>query len=89
LHTAGIGRGLEQIMVSRGGNEAPFRPIGSDLDVMAASAKFVDSRCGNAALDDENAGTRGAGPEGRRKMLGMPGRCVNRFLQVHAGMDMP
>ena len=42
----------------------------------------------HAALDDQHAGPRGARPERNREMLGMPGRRVDRFLQVHTGVDV-
>ena len=44
LHSARIGGGLQAIGVARRGDESTFRPIGADLDQVAAAAQFLDRR---------------------------------------------
>ena len=51
--------------------------------------RVIDGRLRHAVFDHEHAGPRGARPERDREMLGMPGRRVDRLLQVHFGVDMP
>ena len=43
---------------------------------------------GTRDFDHQHAGPRRARPERNREMLGVPGRRVDRFLQIHAGMDV-
>src|SRR5436190_8011210 len=89
LHAARVGGGTTAGPDLGGGGEAAFRPVGADLDDVTAPAEFVDGRLGHAAFDHEHAGPRGAGPERDREMFGVPGRRVDRFLQIHVGVDMP
>ena len=42
LHAARIGGGLAAPAVARGGGEAAFRPVGPDLDDVAAAAQLLD-----------------------------------------------
>src|SRR3954454_16121015 len=88
LHAARIGGGAAAGADLGGGGEAAFRPVGADLDDMAAVRQFVDRCLGHASLDHEHAGSCGARPERNREMFRMPGRRVDRLLQVHVGVDM-
>src|SRR4051812_7267635 len=88
LHAPGIGRGAAAAPHAGGGGEAALRPVRPDLDDVPAPAQLLDGRLGHAVLDHEHAGARGARPEGDREVLGMPSGRVDRFLQVHAGMDV-
>src|SRR4051812_3062028 len=88
LHAPGIGGGAATTSDARGRGQPPLRPVGADLDDVAAAAQFLDRGLGHAVLDHEHAGARGARPERDREMLGVPRRRVDRLLQVHAGMDV-
>src|SRR3954453_23037301 len=55
---------------------------------MAAAAQLLDRVGRQPAFDHHHAGTRLARPERRSKVLGVPGRRVDRLLDVHAAMDM-
>src|ERR1700722_6823220 len=44
LHTAGIGGGTPGASDFRGGGEAALRPVGTDLDDMAAVFQRIDGR---------------------------------------------
>src|ERR1700744_268047 len=56
---------------------------------MAAARQLIARLLRHAVLDREHAGPCGAWPERNREMLGVPGRRVDRLLQVHVGVDMP
>ena len=43
---------------------------------------------GTRGFDHQHAGARHARPERRREMLGMPGRRVDRLLQIHVGVHV-
>src|SRR5580704_5420507 len=88
LHAARIGGGAAARADAGGGGEPAFRPVRADLDLVAAALELVDGLLRHAAFDHEEAWMRGARPERAREMLGMPGRCVDRFLHIHAGVDM-
>src|ERR1700754_219818 len=88
LHAARIGGGAAARADLRGGGEAAFRPVGASLDDVASSRQLVDGCLRHAVLDHEHAGPRGAWPERNQEMLGMPGRRVDRLLQVQLRMDM-
>src|SRR5947209_10458679 len=88
LHAPWIGGGAAALADAGGGGEAAFRPIGADLHHVSTAREFVAARLGDAVLDHEHAGTRGARPERDREMLGVPGRRVDGFLQVHLRMHM-
>src|SRR5215813_7865524 len=82
LHAARIGGGAAARADLRGGGEAAFRPVRAGFDDMAAALQFVDRRLGHAVFDHKHAGPGRAWPERNREMLGMPGRRVDRLLQV-------
>src|SRR5262245_8880081 len=82
LHAPGIGGGAAALADAGGGGEAAFRPVGAGFDHMAAAGQFVARSLGHAVLDHEHAWARGARPERDREMLGVPGRRVDRLLQV-------
>src|ERR1051325_2761974 len=88
LHAARIGCGFAAHAVLRGGGEAAFRPFRLDLDDVAAPRKLVAGLLWPALLDLQHAGPRGARPERDREMLGMPGRRVDRLLEIHPGVDV-
>src|SRR5580704_15942484 len=88
LHAARIGGGAAAWADAGGGGEAAFRPVGADLDLVAAALEFVDGLFRHAAFDHQEAGMRGARPERAREMLGMPSRRVDRLLHIHARVDM-
>src|SRR5882724_1407176 len=56
---------------------------------MAAVLQLVDGCLRYSVFDHEHAGPRGARPERDREMLRMPCRCVDRFLQIELGVDVP
>src|SRR5712691_10415964 len=89
LHAAGIGGSATAAADLRGGGEAAFRPVGTGLHDMPAALQAIDGRPRHAVLDHEHAGPRGARPEREREMRIMRSRGVDRFLQVHFGMNMP
>src|SRR5580692_8602588 len=88
LHAARIGGGAAAWADAGGGGEPAFRPIRANFDLVAAPLELVDGLFRHAAFDHKEARMRGARPERARKMFGMPGRRVDRFLRIHAGMDM-
>src|SRR5882757_3621926 len=88
LHAARIGGGAAALAVLRRRGEAAFRPFRFDLDDVAALGQFVAGFLRDAPLDLQHARPRGARPERDREMLGVPGRRVDRLLQVHAGVDV-
>src|SRR6202453_3773640 len=88
LHAARVGGGFHAILLARGGHQPALRPIRSDLDDMTAFPQVRDGGGWHAVFDDEHARASGAGPEGRREMLSMPRRSIDRFLKIVARMDM-
>src|SRR5215471_11864106 len=82
LHAPRIGSRATAHADTRGGGEAAFRPVGTDLHDMSAFAQILDRRLGHAVLHDEHAGARGARPERDREVFGVPRRRVDRFLEV-------
>src|SRR6202521_3218134 len=88
LHAARIGGSAASPVLAGGGGETAFGPVRRDLDDMAATLELADARFRHTPLDDEHARPRRARPERDREMLGMPGRRVDRLLQIHAGMDV-
>src|SRR5437868_7990983 len=88
LHAAGIGGGAAAAAKFRGGGEAAFGPLRAHLHDMSARAQFLHACLRHALLHHHHAGTRLARPERRRKMLGMPGRRVDRLLQVQFGVNV-
>src|SRR5215207_1664898 len=63
LHAPGIGGSAAAAANFGGCSEATFRPVGADLDDVAAAFQRIDRRLRHAVLDHEHAGTRGARPE--------------------------
>src|SRR5262249_52155247 len=88
LHAARIGGGTTAATLACSRGQAALRPVGLDLDDVAAAAQLFNGVGRQPALDQEHAGTRFARPERTCEMLGVPGRGVDRLLQVHATMDM-
>src|SRR3954467_2802707 len=88
LHAPGIGGRAAAAANLGSRSEAAFRPVGADLDDMAAALQGIGGRLRHAVFDHQHAGTRGARPERDREMFGMPRRRVDRFLQVHLGVDV-
>src|SRR5262249_9238776 len=88
LHAARIGCSAAPAGLAGGGGETSLAPAGVDLDDMAAAFELLHGRRRQAALDHQHARPRGARPERDREMLGVPGRGVDRLLQIHAGMDV-
>src|SRR5271166_2688957 len=89
LHAARIGGGAAAAAVTGGGGEPALAPVRIHLDEVAALLKLMHGGLGQPALNHQHARPRRARPERDRKMLGVPGRRVDGFLQVHPGMDMP
>src|SRR5882757_4592431 len=89
LHAAGIGGGAAAAAEFRGGGKAAFRPVGADFHLMAPRAQLLHGGLRHARFDHHDAGTGLARPERRREMLRMPGRCVDRLLQIHFCVDVP
>src|SRR6476619_5048243 len=89
LHAPRIGGGAAAAANFRSRSEAAFRPVGTDLDDMAAALEIIDRRLRHAVLDHQHAGARGARPERDREMLGVPGRRIDRFLEIEVAMDVP
>src|SRR5580704_18218609 len=88
LHAARIGGGAAARADARCRGEAAFRPVRADLDLVAAALELGDGLLRHAAFDHQQAGLCRAWPERAREMLGMPGRRVDRLLQIHAGMNV-
>src|SRR3954469_10930322 len=82
LHAARVGGRFAALAVLRGGGQAAFRPVRADLNLVPALLEFGLGGLWRAALHDDHARARGAAPEGREEMLCVPGRRVDRFLQV-------
>ena len=55
---------------------------------MAPLTQFLDRFARDAAFQHQHARPGGARPEGGGEMLAVPGRRVDRLLQVHAAMDV-
>jgi len=69
--------------------EAAFRPVGGRLRRHGRGPSgYRPLFFGTRFFDHEHAGARGARPERDREMFGVPGRRVDRFLQVQLGVDM-
>src|SRR5438477_3267290 len=88
LHAARIGGGAPARSDARGRGQPSLRPIRPDLDDVAAALELGDGRGRHPVLDNDDAGTRGARPERDGEMLGVPGRSVDRFLQVLAAVHV-
>src|ERR1700685_96244 len=88
LHAARIGGGAAARADAGCGGEPAFRPVGADLDLVAAALELVDGLLRHAAFDHKQAGLRRARPERAWEMLGMPSRRVDRLLHIHASVDM-
>src|SRR5262249_39767950 len=88
LHAARIGGGAAATALARGRGETSLAPIVVDFDDMTAAPQFLHRRLRQPALHDQHARPRRARPERDREMLGVPGRRVDRLLQIHAGMDV-
>src|SRR6185437_10212207 len=88
LHAARVGGGLAPRILAARGGQAALGPVVVHLDFVAALAQFLDRLLGHPALQHQHARTGGARPEGGGEVLAMPGRRVDRLLQVHAAMDM-
>src|SRR5262245_52188801 len=88
LHATRVRRGTTAAAIARGGGEPALRPSRAELDDVAAAGELVAGRGRHAALDHQHAGARGARPERDREMLGVPGRRVDRLLQVEVGVDV-
>src|SRR5207248_3029767 len=86
LHAARIGRGAPPLAILRCGGEPSLGPFRLDLDDMPAACECVASLLRNALLDLEHAWSRCSRPERDREMLRVPGRRVDRLLEVHAGV---
>src|ERR1700737_144741 len=89
LHAPRIGGGAAAAADLRGGCQASLRPVRAGLDDMAAALQRIGGCLGYAVLDHKYAGPRRARPERDREMFGMPGRRVDRFLQIEFGVDVP
>src|SRR5215472_12347043 len=88
LHPARVGCGAAAAALAGGGGETALTPVGVDLDDVAAAFELLHRRRRQAALGHQHARPRGARPERDREMLGVPGRGVDRLLQIHAGMNV-
>src|SRR4051812_16235153 len=88
LIAARVGGGATPRTDLRCRGEAAFGPVAAALDDVTARGQGVGRSLRQPALGDEDAGPRGARPERNREMFGVPGRRVDRFLQVHPGMDV-
>src|SRR5262245_29352959 len=88
LHAARVGGGTAATALARGCGEAPLAPVGVDLDDMPAALQLLHRRLRQPAFDHQHARPRGARPERDREVFGVPGRSVDRFLQIHARMDV-
>ena len=63
----------------------PSDQSGSTSTTWPRRRSSFDGLARQPALDHQHARARGARPERDREMLGVPGRRVDRLLQVHAG----
>src|SRR5918993_357592 len=88
LHAARVGGGLAPWILAAGRRQPAFRPVVVHLDLMAALTQILDRFRRNAAFQHQHARPGGAWPEGGGEVLAVPGRRVDRFLQVHAAMDV-
>src|SRR5262249_1733869 len=88
LHSARIGCGAAAAAVARGGGETPPAPIAVPLAPLTSAFKLLHRRRRQPALHHQYARPRGARPERDWEMLGVPGRGIDRLLQIHAGMDV-
>src|SRR5215471_16945755 len=88
LHAPGIGGSATTAAEAGCSGQSAFRPIGSGFDDMAAARQLVARGLRHTVFDHEYAGPRGARPERNREMLGMPGRRVDRLLQIEPGVDV-
>src|SRR3569623_55965 len=88
LHAARICSGSQPTLMAGGGGQATLRPIIADLDNMSAPAQILDHLRCDTALINKNARPRETRPERRRKMFGVPGRRIDRLLQIVSGMDV-
>src|SRR5436190_17227130 len=83
LHAARVGGGFAADAVLGGGAEAALGPIRADFHLVAAAFQLLDGGLGQAAFHHQYAGSCSARPEGEREVLDVPGRRVDRLLQVH------
>src|SRR5215469_6691835 len=88
LHAARIGSSPTPTSLPSGGGEPAFGPIRPDLHNMAAAVQCFDGGLRQTAFDNQHAGPRCARPKRERRMLAMPGRGINCFLQIETGMDV-
>src|SRR5262249_53029193 len=88
LHAPGIGGSATTATKAGCRGQTAFRPIGSGFDDMAAARPLVARRLRHTVFDHEYAGPGGARPERNREMFGMPGRRVDRLLQIEPGVDV-
>jgi hypothetical protein len=88
LHAARIGGRLAPRIVTRRGGQPALRPFIIDFYLVAALLQLGDGFFGNAALQHKNAGARGARPERRGEMLAVPGRRIDRLLEIHVAVDV-
>src|SRR5215213_505853 len=88
LHAARVGGGLAPGILAAGRGQPAFRPVVVHLDLMAALTQFLDRFGRNAAFQHQHARPGRARPERGGEVLAVPGRRVDRLLQVHAAMDM-
>src|SRR5689334_10206768 len=63
LHAARVGGGMTADADLRCGGEAAFRPVGADLDGVAAPGQRISRRLRQPAFDDKHARTCRARPE--------------------------
>src|SRR4051812_18485482 len=88
LHAARIGCRLAALAVARGSRQAALGPVRTNLELVPALLELILGRLRHAALDHQHARTSGTRPERGEEMLGVPGRRIDRFLQVHPRVDV-
>ena len=66
----------------------PSDQSGPTSTLWPRAPQLIDGRLGHAAFDHQDTRPCGARPERPREMLGMPGRGVDRLLQIHGAMHV-
>src|SRR3954453_2527443 len=89
LHAAWIGSGAATAADLGCSREPALRPVGPDLNEMTAALERIAGPLRHAIFDHQHPGARGARPERDWEVLGMPCGRVNRFLQIHPGVNVP
>src|SRR3569832_2971762 len=82
-----IGGGAAAGANTTGGGHAALGPAAHDFDLVTAAGEFVPGGLGHPTFDHERPQSGAARPEARDQVVGVPGRRVDRLLQVHTAVD--